>query len=225
MSYHDHDYPWLFRRDEVDLLEDELDDLYALYADDDKGQPMSEEAEILQEQIQTEEQSDAELTLRLGVGMLHGECHEHSQAWQASPQEHEHDDDDAVTLSIRRHPLYQRSRVWAAELRLFAKERFERDDVYRAAFFRVYVNVNLVPIKIFTALCEETHDDCVGQLIAEEAYLLSLTYLERIADSLSLVLHTMDEFEVIKRIQAQGEILRTGIIQQLTVLRRRNVRL
>ena len=221
MSFHDHDYPWLFHRDEVDLLEDELEDIYAKYSGESEGETMSEEAEILHEQIQTEEQSDAELTLRLGMDMLSDTRRPPQSEPPSSPVQDTEDDDEFAHL-ILQHPLYQRARVWTGQLRAFSKNGFERKDAHRRFFFRVYANVNLVPIKIFAALHEEMHEDRLGQVVAQEEYLLALTYTDRIRESLSHILYSVEEGEVVKHLQAQAEILKQALMTQLTALRRRN---
>jgi hypothetical protein len=220
MSFHDPHYPWLFHRDEVDLFEDELDDLYAKYGSDSKKGPLSLEAQVLMEQMETEDVSDAELTLKLGMGML-----QERQSEPPSSPLSEEACDDACTRSIRRHPLYQCSRLWAVHLRAFVKAGFERDDQYRVAFFRAFANTNLVPIKIFTALGEEMHDDPMGPTIAEEQYDLALTYLNRVKESLAAILYTVEELDVLKPLQAQADLLQQGITEQLRVLRGRNKRL
>ncbi|MFA4845171.1 MAG: hypothetical protein WC654_01275 [Patescibacteria group bacterium] len=220
MSFHDSQYPWIFHRDEVDLLEDELEDLYAKYGSDSQGDSMSEEAVILQEQMDTEEQSDAEITLKLGMDMLHETRHPPNHPQHSSSQEEQ--DEDEFTLFIRNHPLYQRARVWAGFLRSVAKIGYERGGERRRNFFRVYANVNLVPIKIFTALGEEMHEDRLGQIVAQEEYLLALIYLDRTRESLSHILYSVEEVEVIERLQTQGEIIKQALMSQLTTLRRRN---
>jgi len=68
MTLQDHDYPWVFRRDEIDILEDELEDLYEAFHRSEDGS--SFESAILGEQLDTQEQSDRELSRRLGFDIL-----------------------------------------------------------------------------------------------------------------------------------------------------------
>ena len=68
MSPQDQDFPWVFRRDEIDILEDELEDLYETYHR--PGDPPSFESSVLHEQLDTEERSDQELSTRLGFDVL-----------------------------------------------------------------------------------------------------------------------------------------------------------
>ncbi|MBI5794252.1 hypothetical protein HZA87_04190 [Candidatus Uhrbacteria bacterium] len=223
MSLHDHEYPWLFHRDEVDLLEDELDDLYAAFGTDPREAPMTQEAAVLQEQRQTEELADAELTLKLSMGMLHEDRHPVPPVVESPADADE--EEDHVLLGIRQHPLYQSARLWAALLRGLAKAGYDRDDHDRQHFFRAYANVNLIPIKIFAALCEQMHDDPLADTVAEGEYLLALTYLQRVRQSLSSVLHTMEDFESVERLQSRGAMLEHAIEEQLMLLRRHNKRL
>lgn len=218
MSFHDHDYPWLFHRDEVDLLEDELEDLYATFACDPRETPQTDEAAVLREQWETEEFSDAELTLKLGLGMLH----EQRQApLTARGSVDDEDEEEEFVESIRRHPLYQSARLWAAIVHDLSKAGYGRNDRFRRHFFRAYANVNLVPIKIFAALAEEMCDDPLGETVAEEEYLLALIYLDRVRRSLSAFLHSMEDFESIERLQSRGGMLQEAIEHQLIHLRRR----
>ncbi len=186
MTPQDHDYPWVFRRDEIDILEDELEDLYEAFHRSEKR--TSFESIVLGEQLETQERSDRDLSQRLGFDVLQpppstlltsresteapGETFE---LWQ---QELAH---------IRIHPLYQEAKRWAVRVKPVAKHGYEQGGGYAGECFRVYANVNLVPLKIFTALCEELHEDVVGWEIALEEYRLALTYVERILDSLSLM--------------------------------------
>lgn len=219
MSFHDHDYPWLFHRDEVDLLEDELEDLYTKFACDPQETPLTEEAAILREQWETEEFSDAELTLKLGLGMLR----EQRQAPPTVPvPSDEEEDEEEFVESIRRHPLYQSARLWAALVRDLAKAGYDRQTHTSRHFFRAYANVNLVPIKIFAALAEEMCDDPLGQTVAEEEYILALIYLDRVRRSLSDILHSMEDFQSVERLQSRGGMLQEAIEHQLIHLRRRN---
>ncbi len=222
MSFHDNHFPWLFHRDEVDLLEDELEDLYAKFACDPQETPLTVEAGILREQWETEEFSDAELTLKLGLGMLR-----ERQAPDSSVEmsQDEVGEEEAFVQSIRQHPLYQSARLWAALIRDLAKAGYERQTHASRHFFRAYANVNLVPIKIFTALAEESCDDPLGQTVAEESYVLALIYLDRVRRSLSAILHSVEDAQSVQRLQSRGSLLQEAIEQQLIFLRRRNKKL
>ncbi|MBI4437630.1 hypothetical protein HY631_01625 [Candidatus Uhrbacteria bacterium] len=220
MTTHDTDYPWFFRRDDVDLLEDELEDLYGKYGRGREDEPLSFEAQVLEEQMDTEEQSDADLALKLGMEKLREE--RSPSVHLGTPSLLEDDLEDDFTQSIREHPLYRHARAWATQQSTFAKQGYERGGVHAGAFFRAYANVNLVPIKIFLALCEEDYGDRAGAIVAHEAFLLALTFLGRVRESLSSVLHSVEAFETLERLSASAHVIEQGIHRELQALRERN---
>lgn len=186
MNPQDQDFPWVFRRDEIDILEDELEDLYETYHR--PGDVPSFESSVLREQLDTEERSDQELSTRLGFNVLEPppssvvssrDADASSDTWSAWQEELEH---------VRSHPLYQQAKTWAAQVKPVAKRGYEQDGACAGELFRIYANMNLVPLKIFTAMCEEMHEDDVGYEIAREEYRLALTYVERILESMSLLI-------------------------------------
>ncbi|MEK7620062.1 MAG: hypothetical protein AAB413_02375 [Patescibacteria group bacterium] len=190
MSPQDSDFPWVFRRDEIDILEDELEDLYEKYHR--PGDVPSFESSVLREQLDTEERSDQELSQRLGFDVLEPPPEEvvssrdsdvPSDTWSAWQEELVH---------VRSHPLYQQAKKWATVVKPTAKRGYEQGGAYAGELFRIYANVNLVPLKIFTALCEELHEDEVGYEIAREEYHLALMYIDRILESMSLMIFTLE---------------------------------
>lgn len=213
-----HNYPWLFRRDEIDLLEDEMEDLYAKHAQSDQERMLTPEAEVLNEQMETEEYSDAFLALTLGRG---DHPSHHDSFFQSKQFFADHDcGSEDLFVMIRQHPLFQAARHWAVDVRRFAKEGYTQNKVCRREFFRVYANVNLIPIKLFTALAEETQDDSVGQTVAQEAYALVLTYLERIDESFDVIRTSQPEYlKTLDVICAQARQLRVSVLQRFRALR------
>lgn len=189
MSPQDQEFPWVFRRDEIDILEDELEDLYETYHR--RVKVHSFESSVLDEQLDTEERSDKELSTRLGFDVLEPppfvvssrDSAVPSDVWSAWQEE---------LLHVRSHPLYQQAKTWAARVKPVAKRGYEQGGPYAGELFRIYANVNLVPLKIFTALCEELHEDDIGYEIAREEYLLALTYIERILESMCLMIFTLE---------------------------------
>lgn len=188
MSPQDQEFPWVFRRDEIDILEDELEDLYETYHR--PGDVPSFESSVLCEQLDTEERSDQELSTRLGFDVLEPpppamvvsrDAAAPSDVWSEWQEE---------LIHVRSHPLYQQAKTWAAQVKPVAKRGYEQGGAYAGELFRIYANVNLVPLKIFTALCEEMHEDDVGYEVAREEYRLALTYVDRILESMSLMIFT-----------------------------------
>jgi len=209
------EYPWVFGRDDIDLLEDEIEDLFQQFGRG-ANKTSDVEVQVLQEQVETEERSDAELAERLGLSMLEPRADStspggfHSSA-TSSPQ----------IDNMRLHPLYQRARAWAQELRAWSKAAYETGTPGKGDVFRVYANVNLVPIKLFTGLHEEQHGDAIGLEVAEQEYQLALTYLERIIESLTLVLVLEEGIGPLVSLRGQAEELRAIVVGQLAAVRRK----
>jgi len=219
MHAHDQNYPWIFHRDEIDLLEDELEDLYEKYGRD-LGSAKTFESTILSEQMETEERSDAHLSRRLGFDFFQ----KMSESLSFSPSEESQnfkEDPHQETEFIRSHGLYQSAKIWAVGLRVFTKQKYEEGGPYASEYFRMYANLNLVPLKIFTALSEELHEDRVGFEVAQEAYQLSLIYLERVQESLGLVMFGAQEADWLEQRLKETQEMRHLIVSQLNELKRR----
>ncbi|NQV88963.1 MAG: hypothetical protein HQ488_01415 [Parcubacteria group bacterium] len=215
MKTPDDEYPWVFGRDEIDLLEDEIEDLFQKYG---LGSKKSSEMEVqvLHEQVETEEQSDAELSARLGLGLFEPDDPVLGETPFSDHKRPHHD-----VGNMRLHPIYQRARLWAAELHAWAKGSYESGGAGRGDVFRIYVNVNLVPIKLFTALHEEQHGDQIGLEVAEQEYHLGQTYLERILESLTLVMIIDQPSESLEKLRIQAQELHAIVIGQLAMIKRK----
>lgn len=216
MSPHEHDYPWVFHRDEVDILEDELEDLYQTFHQ--HVEDSSFESIILDEQLEMEERSDQELSGRLGFDVLEPPASVVSSRQHPIPTEDAFDSWYHDLHHVRSHPLYQKAKCWAAFVKPFVKRGYEQGDGYVGELFRVYANINLVPLKIFTALCEEMHEDELGWEIAVEEYRLALTYLERIGDSLSILGFASHGNEWVPTARASAETVREELIATISRL-------
>lgn len=209
-----HEYPWVFQRDDVDLLEDELDDLYASFTQE--GSLQYKEQEILREQIETEEASDVALSSRLGFaeqepraefshsGRENASFEDVVSAWQRSP------------LPIQSHPFYQQAKAWMREVKPLARQEYEHGGPTAIEWFRVYANSNLVPLKIFWALCEEGREDEIGWQCAQEEYRLAQTYLLRILESLDHVHSSWDLQERVQQVRIQARALEHVLNSLLT---------
>ncbi|MBI4256666.1 hypothetical protein HY626_01255 [Candidatus Uhrbacteria bacterium] len=215
-----HDYPWVFRRDDIDLLEDELEDLYETFHRSEDGS--SFESAVLGEQLETEEQSDRELSVRLGFDVL-----EPPPPAVLSARESIDPPSDAFELwqqeltHRRFHPLYQQAKRWTVGVKSVAKRGYEQGGGYAGECFRVYANVNLVPLKIFTALCEEMHEDLVGWEIALEEYRLALMYIDRILESLSLMSLSLEMSDWVQTSRVGAMELREALLSARSNLSRR----
>jgi hypothetical protein len=174
-------HPWVFHRDDVDLLEDQLEDLYERFQSDSHS-PISMEQEVLQEQLQTEEDSDAELSLLLGEAFMGSVC-DHNTSWSSLSSfdsMKDSDQDDGVFDFFRaRDPLYLQVRSWSLGVFRYAQIQYFQKGNHSREVFRVYVNANLIPIKLATATQEACVDDRLAREIALKEYALACTYLER----------------------------------------------
>ena len=219
MHAHDQDYPWIFHRDEIDLLEDELEDLYETY-DRDAESSKTFESVVLSEQMETEEQSDAQLSRRLGVDFFQ-KISESSTFSFSEESQNPKEDSHQHTEFIRSHPLYQKAKIWAVSLRSVTKQKYEEHGPYASEYFRIYANLNLIPLKIFMALSEEFHEDQVGFEVAQDAYQLSLVYLGRVQESLALVGFGAQEREWFEKRLKETQEMHRLIVSQLNELKRR----
>jgi hypothetical protein len=212
-------FPWIFYRDELDLFEDEIEDLLHRH-EVKEGDSATVESLILDEHIQSEETSDAATAQRLGIDFSDQDLFA-----QIVHRELDNDNDRVSQIvagqNFRHHPMYQLSRKWAHQLLAHSKKEYQSGGAYSGAFFRVHVCANLVPVKVFTGLSEESYDDVVGMEVAQELFILALVYVMRILESLNVNVLDVRSYEKIRSMQKQGEELRALIIGHLAELKRR----
>lgn len=165
---------WLFQRDEVDVLEAELDVLWDRYAKPSKER--TREAAVLKEYADTEDWAETELLLRLGP-----------VAEQEEPCSHEEDRRRAfkqvplteyLRQGLQRDALYVEALQWTRG----TSEQLAGSEGPDA--FRVRVNALLVPVKLAFALMGEGHEGPAAKETARSDYELARTYLTRAAESL-----------------------------------------
>ncbi len=172
---------WMFHRDEVDLLEEEIEDLYQRHQKT-KGIISEMESDVISEQLDTEDRSEAEITIELGAELFNAEAY-------ALPVDLDTPEApvslvEALKQHSRRDPVYEAIFLWANDVFEFAKTNYLENVDTGRDMFRVYVNVKMVPIKFATAFSEEMLEDVFSIEIAEKEYELALTYLDRTIDSL-----------------------------------------
>ncbi|MBI4592111.1 hypothetical protein HY733_01550 [Candidatus Uhrbacteria bacterium] len=213
MNPHEQGYPWMFHRDEIDLLEDELEDLYETFPPD--ADPPTFETMVMREQWETEEQSEQELTSRLEGTLLEpldpslfsirqvSACSDSDESWH-----HE-------MVQMRIHPFFQEAKRWVTFVKPLVKQRYEQAISDAPEWFRIYANLNMVLLKIFTGLCEERHGGEVGETLAWEAYQLAHTYVGRVAESFRLVSFCVEPQEWITQSRGQAEALRDTLAVKL----------
>ena len=207
----------MFHRDELDLLEDEIEDLQKKFPRE--GDSAHVESLVLQEQIDTEDASDATLSIKLGLATLDGVSL--TEGDERIALEDSYMEISAGSELFRKHPLYQRARRWCMHVRAYAKRGYDLHAQQEQAFFRAYVNSHTVPVKVFTGLCEESFTDVVGLEVAEEEFNLALTYVGRILESLSMAVLSADDFDYLSKVRVEGEELRAILIGKISEIRRR----
>lgn len=174
--------PWLFRLDELDVLEDELDEIFDLHDQTEDPVNRAVEETVIDEQTRTENAYERQLSDLLGPAGLEPD----------KPHVCEHCKDggfpDGVSLSELleqdRDPIYARAYRWATRVFGWSKESYWKFGMRNRDMFRVLVNVYLVPVKIAFGLAEESRDDEHASRIAGLEYDLALTYLSRTRESL-----------------------------------------
>ncbi len=174
------DNPWIFHRDEIDLLEEELDELYRLHESTGEDSVSQMEDRILKEQLNTEEAAEAELTLQIGPKYLLPHAHLSSADVELP--------DESLVETLKTHayrdPLYTRIYGWAQRAFTLAFTRYLKEGVCEESIFRAYVNVKMIPIKFVAAQTERLSGDSIGAQIAKKEGSLCLIYFERTLDSL-----------------------------------------
>lgn len=176
----DHVNPWLFQRDELDLLEDELDEVFHLHEHSRDPVHHSMEEGVIDEQMRTEDAFERRLSDVLGPAALAPEEHACEHCKDGFP--------DGVALRdllVRdRDPLYARAYAWATKVFVWSQESYWKFGMRNRDMFRAHVNAYLVPVKIAFALAEEHRDDEHAARVAGMEYELAEAYLERTRDSL-----------------------------------------
>lgn len=194
MSSSDSAYPWVFRRDEVDLLEDQIEDLYERYESPEDKRTI--EQEVFDEQLETEELFEENLKSKLAHDFL-----VFGSSIMNSQEHHDAPVDDELSSRYRqeafRQPLYVHARKWALQVFTHAQKRYETQEYRTKDVFRVCANANFVPIKIALGLSEEFRDDAVGIEMALQEYQLVHIYIDRIIQSLERILPEEPELQKI----------------------------
>lgn len=178
---------WLFQRDEVDLLEAELDDVWEKYmrralpaGRQDKGH--GDEQEVLREYAETEDRSDTDLLLQFGGAHVEeGPCaHEEQQRKTFESLTTV----DYLRQGTQRDALYAGAYAWANRAAKWAQEQHANGAPNAKEFFRLYLNALLVPVKLAFAQAGEVHEGRPARAATAADYELALIYLKRAAQSL-----------------------------------------
>lgn len=204
--------PWIFRRDEVDLLEEDIDDIYDLHQST-HGRIQTMEQVVISEQLDTEEQADAELAMQMDLKWLLNPRTE-KPLWESRNDRANQEDD--LSCDAHRPPFYEQLFRFADQVFFYATEVYERKNSSKENAFRIRVNVKMVPIKCAVALSEELHDDPLSFALAKKEFALALVYLDRILISLAFMAAEGDDHA--QAFLAPGTQMRHHLQQYLTRL-------
>lgn len=177
-------FPWMFSRDEFDLLEDEYTGIFKKHENDDSDSEVYlMEQEIIDEQMETEEKFE-ESNIEEGSSW-----ESVSQVVLLSPKEQVQDTDTRSIKELLQErktidPLYANAFSWATHVFKWSGKQYYKKDIKQYHLFRVHVNVYLVPAKISFAQNEHTHDDMHVKMMAMKEYDLAIIYCNRVIASL-----------------------------------------
>jgi len=189
---HNHTLPWMFRRDEIDVLEEEFDDIFRRHATAAHAKFRAIEEPVLREQMDTEEATEAELLARMGADWLSsapgpasaGAACAHDELASVRPLR------ESLRRDVTRDPFYERTYLWASRTFRWARDRYAQESERSRDLFRVYVNAFLVPAKIAFGQAEESHEEPDAREVAAKEYELAATYLDRTRESLTVIWET-----------------------------------
>lgn len=192
---------WKFERDEMDLLEQELDSIYqeALQTDE---RWIEKESELIAEQQQIEHQQECD-------DLFSFECHEREKETEFTDRK----------ANSTYDPMYSAIVFWAMQVFSFAQTRYQHHP--SSHLFRILLNVYLVPLKYAIGLQHTGSDDAFASLMADRQYELALCYLKRTLSSLTFYQRT-DRDHIIHRFLKQGRTFKRHIQSMHTLFHRRS---
>lgn len=170
----DHESPWLFHRDEIDLFEDEYEQLLARA----RRIPHRALRQIIEEQEATEERAQGELEIALApFNMAQAECPLH--AFEASVEELSVEEllEPASSLD----ELSALAHAWSRSLR---EQVCEGTGEEKMEEMRVRMNAPLVVAKCTFAAEEQAIGDAPAIIIADKELELAQIYLKRTLQAL-----------------------------------------
>lgn len=194
MTFIERAFPWMFRRDEIDLLEEDLDDLYDLHTGGSEETETMEQAIIL-EQLETEDQAYFAFEKQFNPFLFFDQFQKNVPSLT---------DEYFLELDTERPILYEHIFRYADEVNKHVTELYARDREKKEHAFRAQVNSKMIPIKCAIAFCEETYDDPLALVRAKNEFTLACIYLDRLLYSLASLTALGD------RVSLQA--LKTGVL-------------
>lgn len=197
--------PWMFERNEIDLLEEDLDDIYQQYEPSIRDPILKMEARVLQEQLETEAEFEADLALKIGPEHFFREVSSNLETKSFGKESLK----DVLQAHASRDPIYERVYLWAKHVADYSHESYRHDKVHREDAFRALVNVKMIPIKLACVRSEFSQRDSVSGQIAKKEQRLCLTYFTRTLHALQNLAFYVDEEALI--LFQEGETLQNKI--------------
>jgi len=195
----------MFERNEIDLLEEDLDEIYQQHEPSIREPILKMEGRVLQEQLETETEFEADLALKIGSEHLLREVSEDSETKSFGKQSLK----DILQTHASRDPLYERVYLWAKHVANCSHDRYKHDKAHREDAFRAFVNVKMIPIKLACVRSEFSQRDSVSGQIAKKEQRLCLTYFTRTLQALKNLAFLGNE-EAILLFQ-EGETLQSQV--------------
>jgi hypothetical protein len=191
----------MFERNEIDLLEEDLDEIYQQHEPSIREPILKMEGRVLQEQLETETEFEADLALKIGPLHFLREVSGDSETKSFGKESFR----DVLLAHATRDPLYERVYLWAKHVADYAHDRYEHDKAHREDAFRAFVNVKMIPIKLACVRSEFSQRDSVSGQIAKKEQRLCLTYFTRTLQTLQNIAFSGDEEAII--LFQEGETL------------------
>lgn len=169
-------HPFVYFRDEIDLLEDEQEDLFAQYHSH-STKMSSDFGDVFHEYLETEEYIDAEIVLIVGSEAFlspspHGQAIESQEMPSLMPQ-----------TEFFQDLFYRMMRACFDDLKIGLSSYQKTDAVVRREMVRLQVNMNACLLKSVSALGEQGRSEAVSRRLAKRHYQSALLYLHRMIES------------------------------------------
>ncbi len=205
--------PWMFQRDEVDLLEEEIDDLYDLHPSPD-GRVETMEHAAIAEQLETEERADAELAMQVELKWF-VQAQQAGSGRSARPKHGPETPD--LSCDTERSPFYEQLFRFSQNVCAHAELIYaQKEHALRGHAFRALLNVKMLPVKCANAFSEEAQDDPFARAVAKKELNLARLYLDRVLVSLAFMAAEGDL--VARSFLAPGTQIKHILQQQLSRL-------